>query len=216
MARQARAVATRQLIVLRASEVFDRVGYYGARVEEIVESARITKGALYFHFGSKDGLARHIIREQHRLAERSIEAIAVTDASALEQMVMLCHEMARQTSNPLVRAGIRLTVELGVTDALGDAPTDPFQPWTDWATRLAARAVEQGDISDRVAPAVLGRHLIGAVTGAQLVSRVRTWFSDLDGRVDEMWQVLLPSIVPAGRHDRIPSASSARWCAEMV
>ncbi|MBM4602142.1 TetR family transcriptional regulator, partial [Rhodococcus hoagii] len=86
MARQARAVATRQLIVLRASEVFDRVGYYGARVEEIVESARITKGALYFHFGSKDGLARHIIREQRRLAERSIEAIAATDdVSALEQ-----------------------------------------------------------------------------------------------------------------------------------
>ncbi|MFC9517484.1 ScbR family autoregulator-binding transcription factor [Nocardiaceae bacterium NPDC056970] len=216
MARQARAVATQQQIVLRASEVFDRVGYYGARVEEIVESARITKGALYFHFGSKDGLARHIIREQNRLAVRSLEAIAATDASALEQMVMLCHEMARQTSNPLVRAGIRLTVELGATDALGDAPPDPYLPWTDWATCVVTRAVEQGDIVETVSPPVLARHLIGAVTGAQLVSRVRSWFSDVDRRVDEMWLVLLPGIVPAGRHDRIPSASSARWCAETV
>lgn len=216
MARQARAVATQQQIVLRAAEVFDRVGYYGARVEEIVESARITKGALYFHFGSKDGLARHIIGEQQRLAVRSLEAIESTDASALEQMVMLCHEMARQTTDPLMRAGIRLTVELGPADALGDAPADPFLPWTEWATRLAARAVEQGDIVETVSPPMLARHLIGAVTGAQLVSRVRTWFTDLDGRVEEMWQVLLPGIVPAGRHDRILSASSARWCAEPV
>lgn len=216
MARQARAVATQQQIVLRASEVFDRVGFYGARVEEIVESARITKGALYFHFGSKDGLAQHIIREQNRLAFRSIEAIVSSDASALEQMVMLCHEMARQTSNPVFRAGIRLTVELGATGALGDAPADPFLPWTDWATRLATRAVEQGDIVETVSPPMLARHMISAVTGAQLVSRLRSWFTDLDGRVDEMWQVLLPGIVPAGRHDRIPSASSARWCAETV
>ncbi|MFM1724082.1 MULTISPECIES: ScbR family autoregulator-binding transcription factor [Rhodococcus] len=216
MARQARAVATQQQIVLRAAEVFDRVGYYGARVEEIVESARITKGALYFHFGSKDGLARHIIGEQQRLAVRSLEAIESTDASALEQMVMLCHEMARQTTDPLMRAGIRLTVELGPADALGDAPADPFLPWTEWATRLATRAVEEGDIVETVSPPMLARHLIGAVTGAQLVSRVRTWFTDLDGRVEEMWQVLLPGIVPAGRHDRILSASSARWCAEPV
>lgn len=216
MAQQARAVATRQQIVLRAAEVFDRVGYYGARVEEIVDSARITKGALYFHFGSKDGLAQHIIREQHDLAVRSLAAIAATDASALEQVVMLSHEMARRTGDPLVRAGIRLTVELGATDDLGDTPADPYLPWTDWATRLVARAVEQGDIAETVSPPILARHLICAVTGAQLVSRVRTWFTDLDGRVDEMWQVLLPGVVPAGRHDRIPSASAARWCAEGV
>lgn len=216
MARQARAVATRQQIVLRAAEIFDRVGYYGARVEEIVESARITKGALYFHFGSKDGLARHIIHEQHGLAVRSIEAIAATDTPALEQMVMLCHEMARQTADPLVRAGVRLAVELGATDALGDAPADPYRPWTDRATLLATRAVEQGDVTDQVAPAVLARHVIGAVTGAQVVSRVRAWFTDVDRRVGEMWTVLLPGIVPAGRHDRIPTASSARWCAATV
>ncbi|PTR30679.1 TetR family transcriptional regulator [Rhodococcus sp. OK519] len=216
MAQQARAVATRQQIVLRAAEVFDRVGYYGARVEEIVESARITKGALYFHFGSKDDLAHHIIREQHLLAVRATEAIAATEASALEQMVMLCHEMARQTYDPIVRAGIRLTVELGATDALGDAPADPYLPWTDSATRLVARAVEQGDIAESVSPPVLARHLIAAVTGTQLVSRVRTWFEDVERRVDEMWGVLLPGIVPVNRRDRIGPASSARWCAEMV
>jgi len=213
VAQQARAVATRQQIVSCAASAFDRFGYYGARVEEIVESARITKGALYFHFGSKEGLAQWISDEQHRIAVTTTDAIAATDAPALEQLVMLCHEIARQTvADPVVRAGIRLTLERGTSAAGGTGP-DPYRAWTDGCTRLVRRAIEQGDIADSVSPHVLARHLIGAVTGAQLASRVGTLFADLEHRVDEIWQVLLPGIVPAGRHDRIRSVSTARWCA---
>lgn len=213
MARQARAVATRQQIVVCAAQIFDRLGYYGGRVDEIVDCARITKGALYFHFGSKDGLAQSIIREQRGIAEASTEAIAAAEVSALEQAVMLCHEMARQIiTDPIVRAGIRLTVELGSSGA-DSGPSDPYSAWTDGCTRLIERAIEQGDVADTVSAQVLARHLICVVAGAQSMSRMRTFFGDLDRRVDEMWAVLLPGIVPAARHDRIGSVRSARWCA---
>ncbi|WFR72112.1 TetR/AcrR family transcriptional regulator [Prescottella defluvii] len=144
MAKQARAVATRRQIVVCAAQVFDRFGYYGGRVDEIVDNARITKGALYFHFGSKDGLAQSIIREQRGIAEASTEAIAAAEVPALEQVVMLCHEMARQiVTDPIVRAGIRLTVELGASGG-GGRPSDPYSVWTDCCTRFVERAIEQG------------------------------------------------------------------------
>ncbi|WP_430331206.1 ScbR family autoregulator-binding transcription factor [Rhodococcus sp. ACT016] len=217
MAQQARAVATRRQIALCGAQVFDRLGYYGARVEEIVAGARITKGALYFHFGSKDGLAQWIIREQRGMAAASTAAIAATDASALEQVVMLCHEMVRQiVTDPIVRAGIRLTVELGWSGTDDGGPSDPYNAWTAGCTRFVERAIEQGDVADTVSAPVLARHLICAVAGAQLVSRMRTFLEDLDRYVDEMWAVLLPGIVPAARHDRIGSVSSARWCAAGV
>ena len=54
------------------------------------------EGALYFHFRSKEDLARHIIAEQHRISISAVQAIAAQEASAIEQIVMLCHEMARQ------------------------------------------------------------------------------------------------------------------------
>ena len=104
MVHQAGAAATRAQIVRGAAERFDMSGFEGASLGEITEAAGMTKGALYFHFRSKEELARHIIAEQHRISISAVQAIAAQDASAIEQIVMLCHEMARQiVQDPIVR-----------------------------------------------------------------------------------------------------------------
>ncbi|QBJ98785.1 TetR/AcrR family transcriptional regulator [Rhodococcus sp. ABRD24] len=195
-----------------AAQAFDRFGYFGSSVGEIVDGARITKGALYFHFASKDDLAQFIIGEQHRISLEAVEAIAASDARGLEQVVMLCHELARQTLvHPVVRAGARLTVELGAVEALNGAPGDPYLEWTEGCARLAARAVEQGDLVETVSPLVLARHLICAIAGARVISRALSRTEDLERRVDEMWELLLPSIVPVDRHGQIGRIRAARW-----
>jgi len=53
---QERAVVTRQLLLNAAEQVFARVGYEKAQVEEIAEAAGFSKGALYAHFKSKEEL----------------------------------------------------------------------------------------------------------------------------------------------------------------
>lgn len=92
MVQPQRAAATRAQIVRGAAEMFDKSGFEGASLVEITEAAGMTKGALYFHFHSQEELARHIIAEQHRISIAAVEAIAAQEASALEQIVMLCHE----------------------------------------------------------------------------------------------------------------------------
>nr|GLK38402.1 hypothetical protein GCM10017611_52690 [Rhodococcus wratislaviensis] len=44
----------------------------------------MTKGALYFHFRSKEDFARHIIAEQHRISISAVQAIAAQEVSAIE------------------------------------------------------------------------------------------------------------------------------------
>ena len=56
-AKAEQAARTRQRVLLAAAEVFDEAGYEKASVTQIVERAGLTLGALYFHFGSKQGLA---------------------------------------------------------------------------------------------------------------------------------------------------------------
>ena len=53
---QERAAATRNLLLSAAEQVFARVGYEKAQVEEIAEAAGFSKGALYAHFKSKEEL----------------------------------------------------------------------------------------------------------------------------------------------------------------
>ncbi len=47
---------TRDLLLNAAEQVFARVGYEKAQVEEIAEAAGFSKGALYAHFKSKEEL----------------------------------------------------------------------------------------------------------------------------------------------------------------
>ncbi|WP_156509801.1 TetR family transcriptional regulator, partial [Rhodococcoides corynebacterioides] len=57
MVRQARAEITRDTVLAGAATVFLRLGYANASLSEIISQSQVTKGALYFHFGSKEELA---------------------------------------------------------------------------------------------------------------------------------------------------------------
>jgi AcrR family transcriptional regulator len=53
---QERTGVTRELLLSAAEQVFARVGYEKAQVEEIADAADFSKGALYAHFKSKEEL----------------------------------------------------------------------------------------------------------------------------------------------------------------
>ncbi|NLU84035.1 TetR/AcrR family transcriptional regulator [Rhodococcus sp. HNM0569] len=199
---------TRAEIIRSAAAVFEQTGYDGASLGEIVTRAGITKGALYFHFRSKDELAQVVVAEQHAISIASVDAIAATDSSALEQIVMLCHEMGRQmVEDAIVRAGIRLTLELSATVG----PAEPYLDWISSCEILTLRAIDEGDLLPTVSPPMLGRFVIGAYTGVQLVSNVLTQRTDLEQRLDEMWQIVLPGLMPPARRHKLPAIRAARW-----
>ncbi|MGG7099885.1 ScbR family autoregulator-binding transcription factor [Rhodococcus sp. 24CO] len=208
MVKQARAELTRQQIVAGAAAQFEKTGYGSTSMSDIVEGAGTTKGALYFHFASKDELAQFVIAEQHRMSIESVESISATSASPLEKVVMLTHEMARQiVEEPIVRAGIRLTLELSTFEG----PVEPYADWINACTELMQQAKDSGQIKPSVDVAALGRFIPAAFTGVQLVSNVITRRTDLTERVDEMWQLLLPGIVSGPVVGDIDRLVRARW-----
>lgn len=62
--KQERAEQTRRALLLAAAEVFDEFGYAGASITRILKRAGVTAGALYFHFGSKEDLAKAVMNSQ--------------------------------------------------------------------------------------------------------------------------------------------------------
>jgi AcrR family transcriptional regulator len=58
---------TREKILEAATGVFAEKGYYEALVDEIAQVSKTSKGAIYFHFPSKEGLFAALME---RLAER--------------------------------------------------------------------------------------------------------------------------------------------------
>ena len=66
MRHQERAERTREQIVRAAAVCFDTRGFGATSLSGIVETAKVSKGALYFHFTSKEKLARPSRRNRAR------------------------------------------------------------------------------------------------------------------------------------------------------
>ncbi|MGO4859872.1 ScbR family autoregulator-binding transcription factor [Arthrobacter sp. 2MCAF14] len=192
MVLQDRAKATREAIIAGAALVFEEHGFGTASVSLVAEAARVTKGAMYFHFKSKDELARAVLDEQHAITVAAGERILAEKAPSLETIIRLCGAFgALLATDGVVRAGIRLTLEASAFDH------DVQRPYEDWIAimgRLAEQGIQEGQIRPSVDPAFLSRYIVASFTGVQMVSNVLTGREDVMDRIQQMWEILLPGI----------------------
>jgi AcrR family transcriptional regulator len=83
--------ATRATLIAAARRLFARRGYPEVSVDEIVQTARLTKGALYHHFKDKQELFRGVLEQiQEAIRERLIAA-AARPGDGLTQLLAACH-----------------------------------------------------------------------------------------------------------------------------
>jgi AcrR family transcriptional regulator len=82
---------TRAALLGAARQLFAEKGYAGTGTEEIVARARVTRGALYHHFGDKAGLFRAVMAAvaaelAQRLITGQLSRAAVGKAGAWDQL----------------------------------------------------------------------------------------------------------------------------------
>ncbi|MCX4486000.1 MULTISPECIES: ScbR family autoregulator-binding transcription factor [Streptomyces] len=210
MAKQARAVQTWRSIVDAAASVFDDYGYERAAISEILRRAKVTKGALYFHFASKEAIAQAIMDEQTSTVEFEQEG------SPLQSLVDGGQQFAfALRHNSMARAGTRLSIE-GVF--LGGP--HPWGDWIDATARMLELGQERGEVFPQIDPMVSAKIIVASFTGIQLVSEADSGRADLREQVAEMWRHILPSIAHPGviahikPEGRVDLAAQAREKAE--
>jgi len=194
VALQERAVRTRRAVLVAAAAVFAEVGYEAATIAEILARAGVTKGALYFHFSSKEELAQAVLAGQLETVP-AVPARELLLQQGLDEAFVLAHLLS--VGDPLVQGSIRLTVDQG-------APTDgldrraPMSGWIAHNADLLGRAKERGELLPHVDVAAAARMFVGAFTGVQVLSKIMTGHADLPDRVADLQRHLLSGVaVPA-------------------
>ncbi|GHF71939.1 gamma-butyrolactone-binding protein [Streptomyces mashuensis] len=182
--KQERAVQTRMTLLRAAAEVFDESGYAGAGITKIVKRAGLTAGALYFHFGSKEGLAKAVMNAQREAIEPLLES------RGLQHLVDITLVWSHQLGeDPVLRAGVELSYDQEIAK---DA--EPFEDWRELMAGYLREAKELGELRDGADPELIARFVVGACTGTQIYSRLVSGRRDLPQRVQEMWDCLVPGI----------------------
>lgn len=187
MAAQERAIRTRRNIMLAAATVFNERGYKAATIADILSKAGVTKGALYFHFPSKDELAQEVLASQNRdfvVPDRQSKTQEVVD-------VVMLHTHRLQ-NDPMVRAAVRLTMDQLSTEF---DRTGPFRQWAEVTRERLEKARSQGELLPHVVPAETADVMVGSYAGVQSMSHALSEYSDLTVRANALLRHLLPSIV---------------------
>ncbi|WP_433394933.1 ScbR family autoregulator-binding transcription factor [Streptomyces sp. CA-146814] len=186
MAKQDRAIRTRQAILMAAAEIFEKYGYQAATITEILKIAGVTKGALYFHFPSKEELALGVIEAQEPPPPAPDQLLKLQE---LVDMGMLFSH--RLHTSLLTRAGVRLSMD---QQAQGLDRTGPFLRWHRTTHDLLAQAKQNGELLPHVNPAETADVYVAAFTGIQAVSQTLTNYRDLEQRYITLQRHILPSI----------------------
>ncbi|WP_344447418.1 ScbR family autoregulator-binding transcription factor, partial [Kitasatospora nipponensis] len=186
MAQQARAVHTRQQILNAAAQVFARRGYAAATMGEILTARGPTKGAVFFHFPSKEELALAVTEAQSPWLEE-----LDLSGPGFQSVIDLTVAYARALQNdPIIRATVRLVIEHGAFDK---PQIEAWEGNINLVRDLLLAA--QDDLLPGVDINVAAPTITSSFTGIQLTSQVLSGRADLLERVAGWWALLVPGLV---------------------
>ncbi|MFE6721746.1 ScbR family autoregulator-binding transcription factor [Streptomyces albidoflavus] len=184
MARQERAIRTRRAVLEAAAKVFADYGYAAATVADILKVAGTTKGGLYFHFDSKEALARGIIEAQ---VEQPLPPQDLKIQEWVDQGMLLAYLLPR---DPVVRAGAVLSSDPLGREQYGSAWPDLIQR----SVHTLTEAKERGEVLGHIVPQQTGELLASAFHGVQLFSQLESDLLDVERRIVVLYEHLMPTI----------------------
>ncbi|MEU3219146.1 ScbR family autoregulator-binding transcription factor [Streptomyces sp. NPDC006971] len=184
--RQERAARTREALLRAAAEAFDQHGYAGSSINQILRAAGVTAGALYFHFSSKEELARAVMNAQ---PDTILPLLASEGMQRLVDITMVWSQQLQV--DVLLRAGVRLT---GEQESFGMRDANPYREWVRIMEDCLRVARDKGELQPGVEPRELAELVVESCTGMQMYAAVENGRADLPERVVRMWRLVLPGV----------------------
>jgi TetR/AcrR family transcriptional regulator, transcriptional repressor for nem operon len=190
--------STRQRLITAASRHFAQRPYSMVSLDDILAEAELTKGAMYFHFASKQALALAIIDDLTEMSRAAVAELVARKMSGLETVIDLVYLLAVQdTQNEIARAGVRLLDSLDNTELT----TTLWQSWVVTVTTFIQKAAAEGDDDDdHHDPADIAKMLVALWVGIRRISDLDHPENHLDN-LQKAWILALPSFTNPDRID---------------
>lgn len=181
---------TRTAILRTAAAQFDARGYLGTSIRDIAGALDLTVGAIFFHFKTKDGLAKEIIAGYYTHWDALIGKARRRPGSRLDALVWLSLRIAESyTQDVQIQAAVRLIRERSVID---ESLPMPYLDWIKVTTDLLKKARAEDELADGVNVDLIAYQLVCSWFGNQHISTDLAERKDLLQRLVDMWSVYLP------------------------
>ncbi|MDK3258850.1 ScbR family autoregulator-binding transcription factor [Blastococcus capsensis] len=189
------SAATRQLIIDIAAREFSERGYAATSLSDIVAGTGMTKGALYWHFASKESVAIAVVHQMFETWPVMLGEVLGSHDDALEALVAVTYVAGEQfAKDPVIRASKRLMSELP-PEAMAKLP-QPYVGWQHALAKLISDGQARGQINPQADPVSTAQVIVASFFGMQQVSQELSARRDLVSRLDGFWALVLPQLRP--------------------
>jgi TetR/AcrR family transcriptional repressor of nem operon len=167
---------TKERIIEAAAPVFNRNGFVGTSLSDLMEATGLQKGGIYRHFKSKEELAVAAFDHAWRVARKTRWLEVDKTATAIGQLQKFVANFVEKRTG-LVQGGCPvLNTAIDSDDGnpvLREHVRKALRQWTKRIRNIVAAGIKSGEIRQDVDPQAVAAVLISTLEGAIMMTRLQ-------------------------------------------
>ena len=166
---------TRRKIVAAAAPIFNKRGYEGSSLSDLMEATGLKKGGIYRHFATKEELAAEAFDYTWEAAWDARWLHVDEKANGIEKLKQLVANFIDHRS-PVAGGCPILNTAIDADDGNPVLRAHVAKALRTWMTRLqniVEQAQERGETQHRVDPKAVATLIIASLEGARMMSRIQ-------------------------------------------
>jgi TetR/AcrR family transcriptional repressor of nem operon len=165
---------TRERILARSAQLFNRQGYFGASLTDIMRETGLEKGGIYNHFSSKEQLALESFDYAYELVRQRTRQALAGKFDAIERLLAIVSVFQSEAEDPPVAGGCPiLNTAIEADDAnemLRDRARAAMDDWRATIHRIVNKGIERQQIRPGIDADEVASVLIATLEGAVMLS----------------------------------------------
>jgi AcrR family transcriptional regulator len=185
----------RRQILDAAEVVFAKRGIDKARMDDVVEEAGLSKGALYWYFKSKDALIRALLDRVFISEMQEAEELMETDMPASEKLKIFVNHAVREYKRfdklmPLAYEFVALAAR---SKAVRQSIVGYFRRYTSLLSNAIQQGIDQGEFKP-CDPELVATMVIATYEGMAMIWFIEPELVDWNEVGDEPIEILLSGL----------------------
>ncbi len=167
---------TRERILARSAQLFNRQGYFGASLTDIMRETGLEKGGIYNHFSSKEQLALESFDYAYKLVQERTRQALAGKFNAIERLLAIVSVFQSEADDPPVAGGcpiMNTAIEADdANEVLRDRARAAMDDWRATIHRIVNKGIERQEIRPGIDADEVASILIATLEGALMLSNL--------------------------------------------
>lgn len=167
---------TRERILARSAQLFNRQGYFGSSLADIMRETGLEKGGIYNHFSSKEQLALEAFDYAYGLVQQRVRQALTGKRNAIERLQAIVSVFQGIAEDPPVAGGCPiLNTAIEADDAnevLRDRARSAMDDWRSTIQRIVNKGIERQEIRPDINVDEVATIFITTLEGAIMLSNL--------------------------------------------